>query len=75
MDSVGFIYIVLHLNTFITAIIKEKRAMNLKEARGINGRGWWEEKEGGKQILIKVKTKKTKQNPRILFLKNGTTIL
>lgn len=53
MNSVGYIYIFLHLYTYITAIIKEKEAMNLKAKRGVYGRGWWEEKKVGKQILIK----------------------
>lgn len=56
MDSVGYICKFLPLYAYITAIIKEKEAMNLKGARRVYGRGWWEEKEGSKQILIKVKT-------------------
>lgn len=42
MDSAGHTYII---HIYITIVIKEKEAMDLRESEGI-GRGWRKEREG-----------------------------
>lgn len=44
MDSVGYIYIFLHLYTYIKIIIKDKEGIKLRGGKG----NIWESLEGGK---------------------------